>query len=85
MIQVNEEKLAAARKRLEELEAAKKLVQEDLTVHSSRLESLQMQLAMKRFLSEKKLLVQAWTEVEKARQHEMQHLRDWIYSLVERD
>jgi len=42
LIQVNEQKLAAARERLEELEAAKKLVQENLTVRSSKLESLQV-------------------------------------------
>ena len=41
LIQVNEQKHAVARKRLEELEAAKKLVQENLAAHSSRLESLQ--------------------------------------------
>ena len=40
LIQVNEQKLTAARERLEELEAAKKLVQEDLIAHSSKLESL---------------------------------------------
>ena len=85
LIQVNEQKLAAARKRLEELEAAKKLVQEDLTAHSSKLESLQVQLATKRFLSKDELRVQVWAEVEKARQYEMQRLRDRIYSLAERD
>ena len=47
LIQVNEQKLVATRKRLEELEAAKKWVQEDLTACSSRLESLQAQLATK--------------------------------------
>ena len=45
LIQVNEQKFATARERLEELEAAKKLVQEDLTAHSFKLESLQAQLA----------------------------------------
>jgi len=38
LIQVNEQKLGAVKKRLEELEAAKKRVQEDLTAHSSKLE-----------------------------------------------
>jgi len=41
LIQVNEQRLAAIRKRLEELEAAKKRIQEDLTAHFSMLESLQ--------------------------------------------
>ena len=40
-IEVNKQKLAAVRKRLEESEAAKKLIQEDLAAHSSKLESLQ--------------------------------------------
>jgi len=85
LIQVNEQKLAAFRERLEELEAAKKLVQEDLTAYSFKLESLQAQLATKRFLSEEELRVQAWAEVEKTRQHEMQRLREQIYSLAEQD
>jgi len=38
LIQVNEQKLVVTRKKLEELEAAKKLVQENLTAHSSRLD-----------------------------------------------
>jgi len=84
LIQVNEQKLVAVRKRLEELEAAKKRIQEDFTARSSKLESLQAQLAMKKFLSEEELRVQ-WAEVEKARQGEMQGLRDRIYSLAERD
>ena len=41
LIQVNEQKLAAIRKRLEELVTAKKWVQENLTACSSKLESLQ--------------------------------------------
>ena len=60
LIQVNEQKFAAAKKRLEELEAAKKQIQEDLTVRSSKLESLQAQLATKKFLSEEELRVHAW-------------------------
>ena len=46
LIQVNEQKLVAVRKRLEELEAAKKQVQEDLSARSSKLESLQAQLGI---------------------------------------
>jgi len=85
LIQVNKQKLAATRKMLEELEAAKKQVQEDLTARSSKVESLQARLAMKKFLSEEELRVQAWAEVKKACQCDMQHLRDQIYSLAERD
>ena len=59
LIQVNEQKLVVARKRLEELETARTQVQENLVAHSSRLESLQTQLATKRFLSEEELRVQA--------------------------
>jgi len=70
-------------KRLEKLEAAKKRIQEDLTAHSSKLESLQAQLATKKFLSENELRVQAGAEVEKPRQREIQCLLDRIYSLAE--
>ena len=51
LIPVNKQKLVAVRKRLEELEATKKRIQEDLTARSSKLESLQAQLAKKKFLS----------------------------------
>ena len=64
---------------------AKTQVQENLAAHSSRLESLQTQLATKRFLSEEELRVQAMAEAEKARQQEMQCLRERIHSLAERD
>ena len=69
MIEANEQKLAIARKRLEKLKAAKTQVQENLTAHSSRLESLQVQLATRRFLSEEELRVQVLVEAEKAHQH----------------
>ena len=85
MIQVNEQKFVVARKRLEELETAKKQIQEDLIAHPFKLESLQAQLATKKFLSEEELRVQTWAEVEKARQREMQCLRGQIYFLAERD
>ena len=52
LIEANEQKLVA-RKRLEELEAAKTQVQENLTAHSSRLESLQAQLATRDFCARK--------------------------------
>ena len=60
-------------------------VQENLTAHVSRLESLQAQLAMKRFLSEEELRVQALAEAERARQHEMWRLRERIHSLAKQD
>ena len=85
MILVNEQKLVVARKRLEELETAKMQVQENLAAHSSRLESLQTQLTAERFLSEEELWVQALAEAEKARQQEMQRLRERIHSLTEQD
>ena len=49
LIEVNEQKLVATRKRLEELKTVRTQVQENLTAHSSKLESLQAQLAMKDF------------------------------------
>jgi len=75
LIETNEQKLVAARKRLKELEIARTQVEKNLSAHSSRLESLQAQLAMKRFLS----------EVERARQHEMHRLREQICSLAKQD
>ena len=85
MIESNEQKLAVARKNLEELETAKTQVQVNLAAHVFRLESLQTQLATKIFLSEEELRVQVLAEAEKARQQEMQRLREWIHSLVEQD
>ena len=40
---------------------------------------------MRRFLSEEELRVQALVEAEKARQHEMRHLREQIRSLAKQD
>jgi len=85
LIEINEQKLAAARKRLEELENARTQAEESLSAHSSRLESLQAQLASKKFLSEEELRVQALMKAEKARQHEMHRLREQIRSLAKQD
>ena len=85
MIEINEQKLAAARKRLEEPETVKIQAGENLSAHSSRLESLRAQLAAKRFLSEEELRVQALMEAEKTRQHEMHRLREQIRSLAKQD
>jgi len=85
LIEANEQKLVVARKRLEELKTIRMQVQENLTAHSSKLESLQAQLAAKRFLSEEELRVQALVEAERARQHEMHLLREQIRSLTKQD
>ena len=85
MIEVNEQKFVVDRKRLEELETARTQVQENLTAHSSKLESLQAQLATKRFLSEEELRVQALMEAERARQLEIHRLREQICSLGNQD
>ena len=85
MIADNERTLATVRERLEEQQAAKARAEESQTVHSSRLESLRAQLAAKPFLSEEELRVQAMMEAEKARQHEMHHLRERIRSLPDQD
>ena len=85
MIAINEHKLATARKKLEELEAAKTQVEENLSAHSSKLKSLRAQLATRRFLSEEELRVQALMEAKKARQHEIHRLREQIRSLANQD
>ena len=85
LIEINEQNVVAARKRLEGLKTARTQVEENLFAHSSRLESLQAQLATKRFLSEEELRVQALVEAERARQHEMHRLREQIRSLAKQD
>ena len=47
LIAINEQKFTTARKKLEELEAARTRVEENLSTYSSRLESLRAQLAAK--------------------------------------
>ena len=85
LIAINEQKLANFEKRLAELEAAKVQVEENLSVNSFELESLRVQLAAKRFLSEEELRAQALMEAEKARQHEIHRLREQIRSLANQD
>jgi len=85
LIAINERKFAQAKKKLDELEAVKTRVEESLSAHSSRLESLQARLAAKEFLSEEELRVQALMEAEKACQHEMHRLREQIRSLANQD
>ena len=84
LIQDNEQNLAN-KKKVEELETAKSQVQQELTVHSSKMESLQTQYATKKLLSEEELRVQALTQVKKARQIDIQHLKYQIKSLAEWD
>ena len=55
LIVINERKFASVKKKWEELEAAKTQVEEILSAHSSKLESLQAQLTAKGFLSEEEL------------------------------
>jgi len=50
LIQDNEEKFANEKKKVEELETAKNHVQLMFTIHSSKLESLQTQIATKNLL-----------------------------------
>ena len=85
LIAINEQKFAHAKKKLEELEAARTQVKEGLSAHSSRLAFLRAQLAAKEFLSEEELRAQAFMEAEKARQHEMHRLREQIRSLANQD
>ena len=85
MLAVNEEKLVALKKKLEEQQAARAQAEESQSVHLSRLETLRAQLAEKPCLSEEELRVQAMMEAEKTRQHEMHRLRERIRSLPDRD
>jgi hypothetical protein len=79
---INEEKLVTIKEELAGQQAAKARAEESLSLHSSRVESLQAQLAAKPFLSEEELRARATMEAEKARQHEMHRLREQIHSLA---
>ena len=70
------------KKKMEELEATKSRVQQELDVHTSKLKALQVQLVSKKFLSNEELRAQALAEVEKAHQRAIQHLKDQIKSLT---
>jgi len=85
LIAINEKKLATIRKKLEEQKAARAQAEESRSIHSSRLESLRAQLAVRNFLSEEELRAQAVMEAEKARQHEIHRLREQIRSLANQD
>ena len=85
LIAINEKKLATIRKKLEEQKAARARAEESRSLHSSRLESLRAQLAVRNFLSEEELRAQAVMEAEKARQHEIHRLREQIRSLANQD
>ena len=85
LIQDNEKKLATEKKKVVELEAAKSWVQQELNVHTYRLKVLQSQLVAKMIILDEELRVQALAEVKKARQRDIQRLKDQIKSLAERD
>ena len=70
---------------VEELEAPKDQVQQELDVHISKLEALQTQLATRKLSSNEELRVQTLAEVEEARQRDIQHCKDQVKSLAERD
>ena len=76
LIQDHELKLANEKRKVEKLETTKHQVQQELDVHSSNLKVLQAQLAVKKFLSDKELRVQALAELEEARQRDIQRLKD---------
>ena len=82
LIRDNELKVTNEKKRMEELEAAKSHVQQELDVHTSKLEALQAQFAVKKLLSDEELRAKALTEVEKACQRDIHHLKEQIQSLT---
>jgi len=83
MIILNERRLADAEKKLAELEATKTQVEANLSVRSSKLESLRAQA--QGFLSEADLRAQAFMEAEVVRQHKIHRLRERIRSLPNQD
>ena len=70
---------------MKELEATKSRVKQELNVPTSKLKALQAQVAAKRLSSDEELTVQALAKVEKARQRDIQCLKDQIKSLAEWD
>jgi len=76
---------ANERKRVEELEAAKCQVQQELDVHTLKLEALQAQFATKKLLSEEELRAHALAEVEAVHQRDIWRLREQIQSLAEQE
>ena len=83
LIQDHVLKLANEKRKVEKLEITKHRVQKEPNDHSSELEALWTQLASKKFLSEEELRGQALAKVEKARQRDIQHLKNQIKSLAE--
>jgi len=62
----NKQKLANEKKRVEEFEATRDQVQQELNVQSSQVEAFQAQLTLKKLLSDEELRVQALAEAEEA-------------------
>jgi len=85
LIHNNELKLANERKRVEELEAAKGQVQQELNVHTLKLGALQAQLATKKFISEEESRAQALAKIKEAHQRDIQCLRKQIQSLAKQE
>ena len=73
------------KKKVEELEAAKSRLQQELDIHTLKLKALQAQLTARKLSSDAELRVQVLAEVEEARQRDIQRLKDQIKSLTERD
>ena len=76
LIQDNEQKLMNKKKKMEEFEVAKSQVQQEINVHTSKLEALLAQLVARKLSSNEKLRFQALAEVEEARQRDIQCLKD---------
>ena len=70
---------------MEELEATRSQVQQELNIRSSRLEALRAQLATKKLLTDEELQNKAMAEVEETRQRDIQDLTEQIKSLAQRD
>ena len=85
LIQDNEQKLTNKKKKMEEFEAAKSQVQQEINVRTSKLEALLAQLITRKLSSNEELRFRALAEVEEARQRDIQCLKDQIKSLAERD
>ena len=68
---------------MEELEAIRSQVQQELNVQSFGLETIQAQLAAKKLLTNKELRSKVLAEIEETHQRDIQYLMEHIKSLAQ--
>ena len=77
LLEDNEQILTSEKKKMEELEATRGKVQQELNAETSELETLRAKLATKKLLTEEELR-KALAEVEETRQRNIQEFKEQI-------